>query len=70
MELQDKIDKLLEDVSTVKLLTSQHTESLQDLEAKLQPIFDHVTTVRTILKVSSGIVGILACVATILLLFK
>jgi len=68
--VDDKLSKLIEDVSAIKVLTAQHSESLRDLDEKLQPIFDHVTGVKTVVKIGAGVIGIISCLAAVLLLFK
>ena len=70
MTVDDKLSKLLEDVASVKVLTAQHSESLHDLEEKLEPIFEHVTSVKFLIKLGAGLIGVISCLAAVLLLIK
>lgn len=70
MDIDAKLDKLMEDVATIKVISSNHTEELKDLKDKLDPVFFHVNGVKWVVKIASGVIGLIACVAGILLLFK
>lgn len=70
MTLSEKIDKLLVDVAEIKLVSSTHTSELQDLKEKLDPVFFHVNGMKWVIKIASGVIGLIACVAGILMLFK
>lgn len=74
MDLESKIDKILEDVATIKVVSSVHTSELKELKDRLEPVFTHVTGMKTLARVSGAIVGVLlgviSCVAAVLLLFK
>lgn len=70
MSIDDKLDQLLADSAVTKTQVSQHTKELEDLKSKLEPIFDHVNGVKFVVKLGAGIVGIVSCLAGLLLLLK
>jgi hypothetical protein len=57
MTIDDKLDKLLEDVTLVKTVIAHHTTELSDLKTQLKPVFFHVTGMQFMIKVLAGIVG-------------
>lgn len=70
MTTDDKLDKLMEDVAVIKTTMSVHNTELSDINKKLEPVIFHINGVRWAVKVGASIVGLLACVATVLALFK
>ena len=68
--IDSKLDKLLEEVATIKVISSVHTSELQELKEKLEPVFFHVTGMQWMIKVLGSLLGVLACVATVLALWK
>lgn len=74
MDISEKLDKLLEDVAVVRTVSAQHTADLLDLKDKLEPVFTHVTGMKTLAKVAGtvlgAVIGVISCVAAVLLLFR
>lgn len=70
MTTDDKLDKLLVDVTEVKMITSQHTTDLNELRQKLEPVFFHVTGLQWTMKVLGCLIGVVTVVATVIALWK
>jgi len=70
MSLDDKLDKLLEDSAVVRTQIQAHTKELDDLKSQLKPVLEHVNGVKFVVKLGAGILGVLSCLAGILLLLK
>lgn len=74
MSVDSKLDQIIEELAVLKTISSQHTVDLVNLQDKLEPVFTHVTSVRAVVRVGGAVVGtvvgLLTCLAGILLLFK
>lgn len=68
--VEDKIDQLLTDMATVKTKLDVHTADLEGLKKQIEPILFHVNGVRWVFKIGAGIIGVISCLAAVLLLFK
>ena len=68
--IEDKLDKVLEDVAVIRTVSSQHTTELLELQQKLEPVFEHVIAVKTIAKLTGAAIGLIACIAGVLALLK
>lgn len=68
MDIDAKLDKILEDVASIKVVSSNHTTELQDLREKLEPVLFHVNGVKWAIKILSGVMGVILCAATVLAL--
>ena len=73
MSIDEKLDRLLVDVAVVSTQVANHTKELEAIQEKLEPVVLHVAgvkaSVRTIVKISAGILGVLTCLITALTLF-
>lgn len=64
--IEEKLDKILVDVAVIKTISSQHSAELADLKARLDPVFDHVTGSKWVLKMGGGLLAVITAVAGIL----
>lgn len=69
-DIDSKLDKLLTDVSSIKVTSDYHTVELQDLKEQIKPILFHVNGVKWVLTIGGSLLGVSAAVATILALWK
>lgn len=68
--VDDKLDRLLEEVASIKVVSIHHTQELTELKDKLEPVFNHVIGMRFMFTCIAGLVGVGTLVATVLTLFK
>lgn len=68
--IDSKLDKLLEDVATVKAISNTHSNELRELKDKLEPVFFHVAGMQWGIRLLGGAVGLIACIAGVLALIK
>lgn len=65
-----KLDKILEDVATIKVITQNHTEELSELKHKLVPVFFHFNGYQWATKAVLGMVAIGTLLVSALALLK
>lgn len=70
MNTEDKIDKLLADVASIKVTIRHQSEDFKELKKDLKPVFDHVTGSKWMMKLGGGIVAVLTAVAGILVALR
>jgi hypothetical protein len=58
MSLDEKVDKLLVEVTALKGTAQQHSNDLQELKQKLEPVFFHVTGMTWLGKLLGGAIAL------------
>lgn len=67
--MDDKIDKLLEDVAVIRTTVSMHSEELKELKENLKPVFFQITGFRWAVRTITVLVGVGSCIAAFAALF-
>lgn len=70
MDLDEKLDRILTDLTALKTTSDQHTVDMKELKDRLEPVFFHVTGIQWLGRLLGGLIAVGTFLVAFVEIFK